>query len=133
MNLREYFILLNDKTLGSYKQMCLREGYYKLSSQFLKQGNETYFGINYDSNNNKLFMSISIDGELFRNEKIDDVKIKLEELGYKVELIGSTNYNIILSNEYLEKTFIETYMDLENIRKDYFSVYNSVLSQTKDM
>lgn len=129
IKLSEYFALTNNSTLGSYNLMCLREAYINFSSQFLKPVNETCFGINYDTNSDKFFMTVSIDGELFRSGKIDDVKLKLEELGYKVELIGSFNYNIILSNEYLEKTFFETYNDLETIKNDYLTVYNNVLKQ----
>lgn len=127
MKLKDYFNLFNDNSLSKYKRKCFNEAVVEFSSQFLKPENNTYFGIGFK--NNVVVFDISIDGDLFRNNKIDDVKFKLEELGYKVEFIGSSNYNIILSNEYLEKTFLEVYTDLEVIKNDYLKVYNDVLNQ----
>lgn len=114
---------LNNNKLGNYKKMCVRQAFYKLSSQFLVQENDMSFQVGYDNSTNKLFMSISINIEL-----MEKVKEKLEEMGYIVELNPGYPINIVLDNKYLDKSLFEAYSDFENIKNDCLLAYNEVLS-----
>ena len=127
IKLSEYYNLINNNKLGEYKKMCMYQAFNNLSSQFLAQENETFFGITYDNNTNKLLMNIYISNELFQSGKIDEIKEKLEEMGYEINLVPGTSYNIILDVIYMDKTFVETFTDLENIKNDYLTIYNDVL------
>lgn len=124
IKLNEYFSLFNNQSISNYKKRCISEASIIINNNYLTGDNNTYFGIGCSD---KLFMTISIAGDLFRNQKIDEVREQLENIGYEVITEGVTQFNIILNNKYLDMTLSETYTELENIKKDYLTIYNDVL------